>query len=313
MILLAAIPGCTTTTQNKEAVYGPTQSVIEVVSVLRRHVPDDTYRFPPASDFTGRNVYRSTLLRLENLERVHSDSLRAGQLDGAIHFAKGRSLERLRSYDLAAEHYRLAASRSETLKEEALRSAHACEELHSTTNIGIQLANPVGAPAKAPPFPTDDEKVLRDLDERMMRLSSLSKDHQDTHYAFVIREEAERTDVVRARYFVDMRHALPDGPVRAVSELQRVVTRHGASKNRLRHRLELADFYATLAEDYAESNPPESLRFDPVVFQELVDAASQIYQSVASEDGTPEKLEAARHFEAFLAFTLQVDRDRFAR
>ena len=68
-----------------------------------------------------------------------------------------------------------------------------------------------------------------------------------------------------------------------------------------------------VAEDYAKANPPESLRFDPVVFQELADGASQIYQSVASEDGTPEKLEAARHFEAFLAFTLQVDRDRFTR
>jgi hypothetical protein len=34
---------------------------------------------------------------------------------------------------------------------------------------------------------------------------------------------------------------------------------------------------------------------------------------VASEDGTPEKLQAARRFEAFLAFTLKVDRDRFTQ
>ena len=287
--------------------------MVEVVAVLRRHVPDDTYRFPPASDFTGRNVYRSTLLRLENLERVHSDSLRAGQLDGAIHFAKARSLERLRSYDLASEHYRLAAARSQTLRDEALRSAHACEEIHAATRIGIELANPVTPDRSVPPFSTNDQKVLSDLDERMARLSSLAQDHKQTHYAYILREEGERTDVIRARYFVDMRHALPNGPLRAVSELQRVVNRHGASKNRLRHMLALADFYAALAEDYAKANPPESLGFDPVVFQELVDATSQIYQSVASEDGTPEKLEAARHFEAFLAFTLQVDRDRFAR
>ena len=293
--------------------YGPTQSVIEVVAVLRRHVPDDTYRFPPASDFTGRNVYRSTLLRLENLERVHSDALRAGHLDATIHFAKARSLERLRSYDLAAEHYRVAAERSQTLRNEALRSAHTCEELHAATEVGIDLANPLAAQGSSPPFSTDDQQVLANLDERMARLSSLATDHKETHYRFVIREEAERADVIRARYFVTMRHALPDGSLRAVSELQRVVTRHGPSKNRLRHMLDLADFYAALAEDYAKANPPESLRFDPVVFQELADGASQIYQSVASEDGTPEKLEAARHFEAFLAFTLQVDRDRFTR
>lgn len=303
--------GCTPTQHDQEAAYGPTESVIEVVAVLRRHVPDDTYRFPSAADFTGRNVYRSTLLRLENLERVHADALRAGHLDGTIHFAKARSLERLRSYDLAAEHYRLAAARSDTLRDEALQSAHTCEELHAATQLGVDLPNPMANQTAI--FPTDHEKVLADLDERLTRLSSLSQDQKGTHYAIIIREEAERADVIRARYFVNMRSAIPDGSLRAVSELQRVITRHGASKNRLRHTLDLADFYAMLAEDYAEANPPESLRFDPVIFQELAESATQLYQAVAAEDGSPEKLEAARHFEAFLAFTLQVDRDRFTQ
>ena len=40
--------------------YRPTESVLEVVAVLHRHVADDTYRFPPAQDFTGRNVYRAS-------------------------------------------------------------------------------------------------------------------------------------------------------------------------------------------------------------------------------------------------------------
>jgi len=110
-----------------------------------------------------------------------------------------------------------------------------------------------------------------------------------------------------------MRHALPDGQIRAVGELQRLIVRHAASKNRNRHMLDLADLYAALAEEYTQAKAPESLDFDPVKFQELVDAASQIYQSVSAEDGTPEKLEAARRFEAFLAFTLKVDRDRFTR
>jgi hypothetical protein len=32
---------------------------------------------------------------------------------------------------------------------------------------------------------------------------------------------------------------------------------------------------------------------------------------VATRDGTPEKIEASRKLEAFLAFALRVDRDRF--
>ena len=68
-LALSATTGCATLEQKQaDATYAPTESVIEVVAVLRRHVPDDTYRFPPAKDFSGRNVYRASLLRLENLD-----------------------------------------------------------------------------------------------------------------------------------------------------------------------------------------------------------------------------------------------------
>jgi hypothetical protein len=59
------------------------------------------------------------------------------------------------------------------------------------------------------------------------------------------------------------------------------------------------------------SRTPESLWFDPATFEELVDSATQLYETVANQDGAVEKLEAARRLEAFLAFTLRVDRDRF--
>ena len=44
--LLLSISGCQTfSARQKEAVYTPTEGVLEAVAVLRRHVPDDTYRF----------------------------------------------------------------------------------------------------------------------------------------------------------------------------------------------------------------------------------------------------------------------------
>ena len=61
------------------------------------------------------------------------------------------------------------------------------------------------------------------------------------------------------------------------------------------------------------ANPPEGLGFDPPTFQELADAAARLYEVVANQDGTAEKLEAQQRLEAFLAFTLRVDRDRFTR
>ena len=108
-----------------------------------------------------------------------------------------------------------------------------------------------------------------------------------------------------------LRKLLPEGDVRAVAELQRVVVRHSESKNVNRHLIAMANLYAELAEEYVDAYPPESLLFDAARFRELSEAASQLYEMVANRDGTPEKLEASRRLEAFLAFTLRVDRDRF--
>ena len=68
---------------------------------------------------------------------------------------------------------------------------------------------------------------------------------------------------------------------------------------------------ADLALDYVAQHPPEGLEFDPGAFRDLVDSGSRVYEMVAARDGAPEKIEAARRLEAFLAFALSIDRDRF--
>lgn len=320
--ILASTSGCTTfSARQKEAVYSPTEGVLEAVAVLRRHVPDDTYRFPPARDFTGRNVYRASLLRLESLERAEAAALKSGHMDAVIAFTKARALERLRAFDLAAQHYRESARLSKELEASGLASASVCDRLEEAAGIGIDLLDPVsegGVAARE----IDPEKVRGALDRRIDRLSSLLDEIVEegdaggidrSHYRAVVQEEIERADVVRARYFVEIRHVVPDGSVLALQELQRVATRHGASKNRLRHLLRLADFYADLAREYLDAVPPESLVFDPARFRELTDAAIQLYELVGSHDGRPEKLEATRNLEAFLALTLNADADRFDR
>jgi len=292
--------------------YAPSASVLEIIAVLRRHVPDDTYRFEPAHDFTGRNVYRSSLLRLENLERVHADALRAGHMDGVIAFAKGRALERIRAYDLAADAYRISAERESELRAEALRSADLCQNIHEA----LQADDTPGYER----FETDEDmrrvlpdpdSMLRAFEKRSARLESVLREAEGSHHVPVVREEIERNDVERARYFVALRGMIANGDVRAVAELQRVVMRHPESKFNARHLLDLANLYSDLSTDYAEQNPPESLTFDPAEFRELVDSGARLYEMVASRDGTTEKLEASRRLEAFLAFAISIDRDRF--
>ena len=292
--------------------YQPAASVLEVIATLRRHIPDDTYRFEPARDFSGRNVYRASLIRLESLERVHAESLRAGTLDDVIAFSKARALERLRAYDLAAANHRQAAVHEGPLRDEALRAAALDDALGEAIQIGYEPDRPPRGDAKPVPAPADADAATRDYDRRTALLEALGNDASGTPLAPVIREEIERTDEARARYFVARRRLDPDGNVRALAELQRVATRHRESKNRNRHVLELADLYATMTEEYVAARPPESLWFDPAAFSEMVDSASQLYEAVANQDGATEKIEAARRLEAFLAFTLRVDRDRFS-
>jgi len=325
--LLLVAPACTTfSARQKEAVYAPTEGVLEAVAVLRRHVPDDTYRFPPARDFSGRNVYRASLLRLENLERAEAAALRSGYMDAVIAFSKGRALERLRAFDLAAQHYRESARLSNELRGAALASADVCDRLDEAVTLGIELVDPV-AEGGVPARPIDPEGVRQVLDDRVTRLSILLDELNDAQasgaeggepidlrqYRWMAQEEIERADFVRARYFVEIRHVVADGTVVALQELQRVATRHGASKNRLRHLMRLADFYADLAREYLDAVAPESLDFDPARFRELAEAAIQLYELVGSHDGRPEKLEATRNLEAFLALTLTIDADRFDR
>ncbi len=293
--------------------YQPTESVLEVVAVLRRHVPDDTYRFPPAVDFTGRNVYRASLIRLENLEWIHKDALRAGYMDEVIAFAKGRALERLRAFDLAAQAYRSAARHRRALEMEALRSASICDTLDEAARIGFDPSRPPDLEAIDPPLPTDESQVLEAFEQRVALLEALGEEGDESHYAYLVQEEIERADLARSRWFDAVRRLSADGDVRALAERQRVVVRHRESKLANRHMLALGDLYAELAQDYVEANPPEGLRFDPPTFQELVEGASRLYEAVANQDGTPEKLEARQRLEAFLAFTLRVDRDRFTR
>ena len=290
--------------------HQPAASVLEVIAVLQQHVPDDTYKFPPARDFTGRNVYRSALLRLENLEHAHAEGLRAGHLDGAIAFAKARALERLRGYDVAADAYRLAAEREPALAEDARRSAALCDRLAAASAIGVDTRSDVRhdevwLEVAAPPV------VLGRFEERVALLEAIQSDAGAAQQAYVAHEEIERADVDRARYFTELRRSLPDGDVRAVAELQRVADRHAQSKNAPRHLLALADLYVDLATEYVETHPPEGMLFDPAEFEDLVDSAARVYEMVAARDGTPERIEASRRLEAFIAFSLSIDRERF--
>lgn len=298
------LSGCTKPSI-KDARYDPAANILEIIAVLRRHIPDDTYQFEPARDFTGRNVYRASLLRLENFEAINSGLLRSGYMMDAIAFSKGRALERLRAFDLASEQYKQAARYEGELQIEALKSAALCDAFAEAAELEVSSSSVENR------FSSANRREFTKVDQRRALLETLGKEVQDTHYESVLNEEMERTDSMEARRLESFRRTEASGNLKAIAARQQLVIRHRGSKNANRHLLALADLYATLAHEYIEEHPPESLKFEPANFEELVSSAARLYEAVSNQDGAIERIEAAQRLESFLAFTLRVDRDRF--
>lgn len=301
MALAALIGGlaCSGAPPPPDPRYRPTESVLEVAATLRLHIDDDTYRRPPARDFTGKNVYRASFARLENLEASYASKLRSGYLQDVIWFAMARAAERMTEYDLASKLY---------AKVQNLES-----ELAMPAAQGQMITAALESAARIRPEPNASPKEALDrFAERIARLDQLLPlpEVQGSHFEYVVREERERADRARAHYFAARRRIDPRLDTTALQAHQDLVQNHPESKNRNRNLLELAGFYEELARDYTDACPPVSLCFDPATFDEYVFGASRIYEAVAQQDGAVEKIEAARRLEALLAFILQVYDDK---
>jgi len=118
----------------------------------------------------------------------------------------------------------------------------------------------------------------------------------------------ERADLERSGSFTRLRDVMPDGELRAVSELERVATRHGESKVRRAPPLALADLTRSSL-DYVADHPPRACSSIPARSGPR-GLRLAIYEMVASRDGAPEKIEAAPGSRRSSPFAV-VDRDRF--
>lgn len=294
-VAIALAAGCRSPAP--DAVYRPTESVLEVLSLLRLHVNDDTYRFAPARDFTGKNIYFASLARLERLEEIHEDKLRAGYLAAPVLFGKGLALERMGEFELAARHYERVTELETELAQNAQHNRDVCERL-----------------AEARPLRPEPDAQLAAagavFDQRVELLEILGSEVEGEHYRFVVREEIERAERERAEYFSARAGLDPRLDVVALQQYQRLVQRHPESKERNRNLLDLADQYALLSRRYVSHFPPTTLGFDPATFDEYAFGATRLYEVVSQQDGAIEKIEAARKLEAFMAFTLQVHHEK---
>ena len=274
---------------NGSAQYRTEQDLLRVVAEFQRVATKDTYRFPLPKDVTGANVHKATLTRINDYETKHP-----GAYPAIIAFTRGRAYEGLHAYERAlAEYQRVAQGRSR-LKQEAGQAVAALTTFQT-------LAQQV-------PTATTAVEYVQALDEQARQWRDLAQQYDNTAYAALAREEEERLDRAKVAFFILNRYRIEDGNESVILAYQQLLDKHRESKNRYRYRLELGDFYLTLAHEYTAQNDPESLRFDADIFEALGRAALQHYATVAQQDGIMEKLEAKGKLEALEAYMAKVGR-----
>jgi len=107
--LLAALAGCSSLSPSGAGANAEraSESLTGVVSQLKLHMRDDTYRFERKAAENGRNVYAVALWKLDRLAAHRAQPEDAWQnADYVIEFARGKALERLRRYEEALQAYR---------------------------------------------------------------------------------------------------------------------------------------------------------------------------------------------------------------
>ena len=274
---------------NDNTQYRTEQDLLKAVAEFQRVATKDTYRFPLPKDVTGANVHKATLTRINDYETKHP-----GAYPAIIAFTRGRAYEGLHAYEQALAEYQRVAQGKSRLKQEALKAVEALSAFQAL--------------AQQTPTATTAIEYVQALEEQALQWQDLAQQYDDTLYGTLAREEEERLDRAKVAFFILNRYRIEDGNESVILAYQQLLDKHRESKNRYRYRLELGDFYVTLAREYTAQNDPESLRFDTNIFEALGRAALQHYATVAQQDGIMEKLEAKGKLEALEAYMAKVGR-----
>lgn len=269
------------------AIFAPYEDLTEVLATLAWHLDDDLYRFPPAKDPTGRDVFALALERLERWEIRFPQRLR-----DATTYARAQALERVGEWARAARAYGAVAA----MDESPLRERAATDR---------QRAEAFAGAAALPEDGPDLRSRLSALGRKLDAWAALVARYTATPYEALALVEEERLERRAAELLVRHRHDLERGDETAERALRFLVQKHADSKELPAHVLALADLQATIAREWLAAHDLP-LTFDEAEFCSRVDRALDTYRKVATWDGAPEKPEAQGRFAALEAWKARV-------
>jgi tetratricopeptide (TPR) repeat protein len=261
------------------------ESLTGVVSQLKMHMRDDTYRFDRAVAKDGSNVYAVALWKLDRLAaRRGREDAEWQNADYVIEFARGKAFERLRRYEDALAAYRRVAASGSVLGDAAAERARIAETFA------------LAAAAPEQPF-TNAAEELAFIESRIELWQRIALDVRDTPQESLAREEAESWQVMRVDWFA--RADRLDDATRACRAL---IESNRESKLYAKHLLRLGDLYADSARREQLQAGANLARFDTERYDALLDQAFSAYELAGEDHKSALRREARTRIEALLAY-----------
>lgn len=267
--------------------YEPYENLLEIVSDLQRHANDNTYRFPAPRDPSGQNLYKASLIRLLNFEKVYPR-----RMPDVVNFSKGLCMERLHDFEGALKAFKSVADSESPLREQANAKLGTLEKFRDLVGYQIRKNN-VG-------------DYLTEMEFKLEAWGKIIHEVEGTPYEHLAREEEEKAEQHLAEFVAQNYLLVKDGAESALNLYRQLTIKHAQSKNINLHYLNWADFCSLLTKRYAQQKDPRSLEFDMDTFNKTADAAIRLYSLVAQKDGAEEKVEALGKLQAFNAYVAKI-------
>lgn len=284
--VLGWIVGCAgiSPSERERDAAGANDSLTAVVSQLKLHMRDDTYRFDRAVGPDGNDVYSVALWKLDRLaaKRARAES-EWENADYVIEFARGKALERLRRYPDAAQAYSRVKESGSLLGDAAAGRLETIQKFAAAST----------APER--PFANAEEELVF-VEGRLAAWRSLALEVRGTPQEPLALEEAESWEVLRVDG-LERAGRLVD----AIGACRTLIEAHRESKLFGKHLLRLGDLYADAARREQARARTQIAHLDVERYDSLLDQAFSAYE-LAGEDLKPAlRREARTRIEALLA------------
>ncbi|HXG51374.1 MAG TPA: hypothetical protein VNN77_08230 [candidate division Zixibacteria bacterium] len=283
------LSGCSGRTVTPEPRYVPAGDLLDIIKDFQRLAREDIYRFPIPKDVTGMNIFKATLVRLDDYEKKNP-----GRFIDIVQFNRALAFERLRDYDQAAVWYRKVAETDGRLGREAARNLEALDAFQRVRDKPVSAEDPF--------------QYMKALDEKVAAWNELIARYRGTPYEFLARVEEERVDRAKIAFVEANRYRLKEGNQLVILGYSQLVTKHRQSKNIYRFLIDFGDFYARLAKEYVAQYDPEGLEFDFKAFDQFAKSALKLYTEVVQVDGILEKIEAQGRIESMRGLIEKITR-----